>query len=217
MKNIFDFLKQLCVNNNREWFDSNRGTYKSVKSEFENYVQQLIDAVSSFDSSIKDITPKHCVFRINRDTRFSNDKTPYKTNFGAFINPGGKSLFHAGYYLHIEPDNSFVSGGIYLPPSPILLNIRTAIYNNPSGFLEIIENVAFKKEFGKIEADVLKTAPKGFPRDFEHIDLLKFKSFTVSHMLSDEFIENGDVVSKAIESFKLLRDFNTFLNKAIID
>lgn len=215
MKNVFDFLKLLCVNNNREWFDSNRAYYKTVKEEFEGYVEALIQGVRQFDESIQTLRPRDCTFRINRDTRFSNDKSPYKNNMGAFITPKGKGIAGAGYYLHIEPDNSFIAGGIYLPPSDVLLKIRTSIYHHPLSLLDIINDASFIEEFGSIDGETLKTAPKGFPKDFEHINLLKYKSFTISHKLTDDFVENDNVVGKALYSFKRMSDFNKYLNKCL--
>jgi len=215
MKDVLHFLRQLCVNNNRNWFDDNRPLYKATKQIFEAHVQELIEGVRKFDSTIPPLQARECIFRINRDTRFSNDKTPYKNNFGAFVTPHGKSIVSAGYYLHIEPDAAFISGGIYLPPSPALMKIRTAILHNPSGFIETISSEKFVKYFGHIDGEKLKTAPKGFPKDFEHIDLLKFKSYTMMHTLTDEFIEQGDVVGYALELFAAMKDFNQFLNKAL--
>ena len=105
MKDILYFLRDLCVNNNREWFNDNRKLYTLRKEEFETIVNQLIQEVAKFDSTVAHLSPKDCTYRINRDTRFSNDKTPYKNHMGAFIAPGGKKACTSGYYIHIEPDN----------------------------------------------------------------------------------------------------------------
>lgn len=210
-----NFLRKLCVNNNKEWFDANRDVYKACKEEFETYVEQLIAEISMFDQSVAGLKAKDCTYRINRDIRFSPDKTPYKTHMGAFIAPGGKSSFSAGYYLHIEPDSSMIAGGIYLPPSDVLLKIRTGIYNQPQIFSSIVNNNDFKKFFSGIDGDTLKTAPKGFSKEFEYIDLLRFKSYTVSHMVPDEVIENNQIQSLTIEGFRLMKDFNSFLNSSL--
>ena len=215
MKDILYFLRQLCVNNNREWFDANRSLYKQNKEAFEVIVNRLIQQVSEFDSTVSHLTAKDCMFRINRDTRFSNDKSPYKNNFGAIITAGGKKSFTAGYYIHIEPDSSIVAGGIYLPPADVLLKIRTAIFENPKEFLSIIEHSDFVNRFGQIDGEKLSSAPKGFPKTFEQLELIKYKSFTVVKAVSDELVENGEVETLAIETFKKMKDFNSFLNKAI--
>lgn len=215
MKDILYFLRELCVNNNKEWFDKNRPRYKALRLEFEGVVNQLIADIALFDSSVATQQAKNCMFRINRDVRFSHDKSPYKTNFGAFISPGGKSLAKAGYYMHIEPDNSFISGGIYMPPSDVLLQIRTAIYEHPDEFVAILEAPEFKAMFGEIEAEYLGGFPRGFPRTFKHIQLLRFKSYTVFTPMDDDFVLTQDVAKKAMESFKVMYSFNCFLNKAI--
>jgi len=215
MKDILYFLRQLCVHNNREWFNANRSLYNQQKEEFEKIVARLISEISKFDSSVSHLSPKDCTYRINRDIRFSNDKTPYKNHFGAFIAPGGKKACTGGYYLHIEPDNSLLAGGIYMPPPDILLRLRTVIYEKPKEFVEIIEHPDFEKTFGKLDGDKLKSAPKGFPKNFEHLDLIKFKNYSVSTSLSDDDIESVDIENRIIEVFKMLKDFNIFLNKAL--
>jgi len=215
MKDILYFLRQLCVNNNREWFDVNRTIYKLRKEEFETIVTRLIEKIAEFDSSVSHLTAKDCTYRINRDTRFSNDKTPYKNHFGAFIAPGGKKACTAGYYIHIEPDSSIIAGGIYMPPADILLKIRTAIFEKPKEFVSILEHPTFVKTFGSLDGDTLKAAPRGFSKDFEHIDLLKFKSYTLATSLTDEFIENDNVEAFALDGFRTMKDFNVFLNKAL--
>jgi len=215
MKDILYFLRQLCVNNNREWFDANRSIYKKRKDEFEIIIAGLISKIAEFDPSIAHLEVKDCTYRINRDTRFSNDKTPYKNHFGAFIAPGGKKACTGGYYFHIEPDSSLIAGGIYMPPSDVLLKLRTMIYENPKEFISIIEKPEFVRLFGEIDGEKLIAAPRGFSKTFEHIDLLKYKSYTVMSKISDESIENDDVVAIALERFQIMRDYNIFLNKAL--
>jgi len=212
---ILDFLKELCVNNNKAWFDSNRDTYKLAKTEFEKLTDDLIQSVSVFDSSIKDLEAKKCVFRIFRDARFAKNKPPYKTNFGAFLVPGGKKCAKAGYYLHLEPDASFIAGGIYMPPSPELRKIREHIFENANEYISITTDPAFVATFGQVEGDKLKTVPKGFPKDFEHIDLLRYKSYIVSTPVSDSDVYSGEIVGKAQNIFKRMFEFNFFLNQAL--
>jgi len=215
MKDILYFLRQLCVNNNRDWFEANRPLYKQRKEEFEEIISRLISKVSDFDSSVSHLMAKDCTFRINRDTRFSNDKTPYKNHFGAFIAPGGKKACTAGYYLHIEPDSSIVAGGIYMPPSDILLKLRTAIYERPKEFVAIVEHPSFIETFGCIDGEKLLSAPRGFSKDFEQLELIKYKSYTVGTSISDDFIEHGNLEAHAIEIFKKMNAFNVFLNSAL--
>ncbi|MBK8806523.1 MAG: DUF2461 domain-containing protein [Bacteroidales bacterium] len=134
MKLVYDFLKQLCINNNRDWFTANKDFFEQAKLEFKDFVEKLIPQIVAFDDTVKDVKSTECIFRIYKDVRFSKDKTPYKTNMGAFITPEGRKSCNAGYYIHIEPDNSFTAGGIYMPPSDKLLKIRQSIYSNPSEF-----------------------------------------------------------------------------------
>jgi uncharacterized protein (TIGR02453 family) len=215
MKDILYFLRQLCVNNNRDWFDANRLLYKEQKESFEAIVNRLIVKISEFDASVSQISAKDCTYRINRDTRFSNDKTPYKNHFGAFISPGGKKSYTAGYYIHIEPDNSIIAGGMYMPPSDILLKLRTAIFERPKEFVAIVENPVFIETFGSIDGEKLISAPRGFSKDFEQLELIKFKSYTVSTSVSDAIIEHGDVEALAIDVFKKMNAFNVFINSSL--
>ena len=135
-------------------------------------------------------------FRIFRDVRFSKDKRPYKTNFGAFIAKGGRKSMNPGYYFHIEPSGSFVGGGVYMPPAEPLQAIRNYISENGAEFLEIINDNKFKKVYPEMYDDKLKTAPKGFPKDHEFIDLLRYKSFVFSKELDNSEISSDKLVEK---------------------
>ena len=127
---IFDFLKELSVNNNREWFNNHREDYDKARIEFENLLSLVISRISLFDESVKNIPPKDCTYRIYRDTRFTLDKTPYKTHFGGYINSRGKKSDHCGYYIHLEPGNSFLAGGSYCLPPKVLKAVRQSIFDN---------------------------------------------------------------------------------------
>ena len=215
MKNILYFLRQLCVNNNRDWFHANRPLYMQNKEAFEAIVTNLILDISKFDTSVKELTAKECMFRINRDIRFSLDKSPYKNHFGAYIAQGGKNAYVGGYYLHIEPDNSMIAGGIYMPPSDVLFKVRTAIYEQPKKFISIIENSEYKELFGELYGDSLRSAPRRFPSSFEYIDLLKYKGYVCSHALSDEMIESENIYETVLYGFSKMKELNTFLNAAL--
>lgn len=215
MQFTFDFLKDLCVNNNKEWFNENRDRYQEAKKEVEGLSVSLIEGLSAFDATVKDLEAKKCIFRIFRDVRFAKDKTPYKNNFGMHFVPGGKKCCRAGYYLHLEPDNSFIAGGIYLPTSPELRQVREAIYQSPDDFLSIVNDPVFKDAFGEIDGDKLKTTPKGFPKDFEHIDLLRFKSYIVMERISDDDVVSPSLIDQTITSFKKMQPLNTFINTSI--
>lgn len=215
-KNIIQFLSDLKENNYKEWFHENKTQYQKAKKEFEQFVAITIAKIAQFDNSVQNLEPKHCMFRINRDIRFSKDKSPYKTNFGSFIVPGGKKSGNAGYYIHIEPGNCFLAGGVYSPAPDILKAVRTEIYDNNEDFKNIINDKNFKKHFKELMTeDMLKTAPKGFPKDFEDIDLLKYKHYTVAKNISDNVISSEKFIDEIQETFKALYPFNRFINDGI--
>src|SRR6218665_718121 len=165
MEKPISFLKALKNNNSKEWFDANKDKYLAAKEEFEGLVDQLIKGIHKFDKQLPaDMKGKDCTFRIYKDVRFSKDKTPYKTNMGASINPGGKKSLVAGYYFHLEPGgNSFLAGGVYMPEPPVLNVVRQEIDYNPEPLLKVLKSAAFKKYFkGLDEEGQLKTAPKSF-------------------------------------------------------
>ena len=214
-KIIMDFLKDLSGNNNREWFQKNKPVYEKAKKEFEHIINLFIAEAIQIDPHIHSITAKDCIFRIYRDIRFSKDKTPYKTNFGAYIADGGKKSPFCGFYIHLSPGSSLVAAGLWQPPGDILKAVRKEIYDNTEEFLKILNDPEFKKYFVEVEGDKLKTAPKGFPKDFEHIDLLKFKSYNIIHSLTDEQIISDDFYNTTITCFRKARPFNDFLNRAV--
>lgn len=213
-KTTLEFLNGLKYNNNRDWFLKNQSGYKEAKNNFESFVQELINEVIAFDPILKGLEVKNCVFRINRDVRFSNDKSPYKTNFGAFIVRGGKKNGDkfAGYYFHIEPGDSMIAGGAYMPPAPWLSAIREKIDENPEELIEIMDKKDFSKYFGKIDGEKLKKAPKGYPPDHPYIDLLKLKSYLVINQVSDDVVVSPDYFHHVINVFKAMKPLNDFLN-----
>jgi len=214
-KVVFDFLKQLAVNNSKEWFHANKPLYQEAKIAFEKYVQYLIGRTSEIDRSVKNLNAKDCVFRIFRDIRFAKDKTPYKNNFGAYIVEGGRKSVFAGYYFHIEPDNSFIGGGIYCPQPEQLLAVRKQILSNSKTFKSIINNSEFKKVFPEIYGEKLKSAPRGFDKNFDDIELLRYKSYTFVKNTSDKDISSKNLSDNIIKVFGTLKPVNDYLNKAI--
>jgi uncharacterized protein (TIGR02453 family) len=215
-KELVSFFEKLNHNNNREWFQQNKPEYDKLKKEFEVFVAQVIAVWSKTDKSIAYLEPKDCVFRIYRDTRFSKDKTPYKNNTGAYMVKGGKNSPNAGYYIHVEPGGSFIAGGIYMPMPDVLKKVRTSIYENIDEFLEIINNPTFVKHFGKIDDEMkLKTPPKGFPKDFEHIEYLKFKNYTVSKAVSQQVLCSSKLMDEVITVFSAMQPLISFMNEII--
>jgi uncharacterized protein (TIGR02453 family) len=215
MKTIIEFLKQLNQNNNRDWFNANKKEYQLAKNEFEAFFNRLIPEIRKFDPEIGIITAKECVFRIYRDVRFSKNKDPYKTNMGGFIALGGRKGGNAGYYIHIEPGQSFLAGGSYMPESERLKKIRQEVMYNVDEFKSLINKPSFKKTWGALEGDQLVRPPKDFPADFPDIDLLKFKSYIVSKPLSEKEVLDSNFESNTAGAFKELHPLVHFLNRAV--
>jgi uncharacterized protein (TIGR02453 family) len=213
-KSTLDFLSAINCNNNRDWFISNRPAYLESKVNFESFVQNIINEIIKFEPIMKGLEAKSCVFRINRDIRFSNDKSPYKSHFGAFIVQGGKKNGDkfAGYYFHIEPGKSIMSGGAYTPPAPWLSAIREKISDNPDEFIKITKAKDFLKYFGSVDGEKLKTAPKGYPKDHPNIELLKLKSYLVVNEATDKLVLSSDFQDYVISVFKAMKPLNDYLN-----
>jgi len=216
-QSTFNFLKKLKKNNQRDWFDKNKNLYLEAQADMEQLVEKLIAGLSSMDKRIgSDLEAKKCMFRIYRDTRFSKDKTPYKTHLSASINPGGKKEISPGYYVHIQPGNSFVCGGIWMPPPPQLAAIRQEIDYNLDEFKKILGSKEFKKLFGALDPeDRLKTTPKGYAKDHPGIDLLQNKSFIVVHYIDDKKITSKSCMKTMHAALKAMLPLNLFLQRAI--
>lgn len=216
MKNALQFLAKLKKNNNREWFEKHRDDFEIAKLEVADTVNLFIELFSKKDASIIGLTTKDCVFRIYRDVRFSKNKSPYKTNLGAYISPGGKKSINAGYYLHFEPGGSFIAGGMWMPAAEELRKIRQEIDYNGNDLKKILANKRFKATFGGLDPEhKLKTAPKNYAKDHPEIELLKHNSFICWHSFADDAVIAKDFPKKLTKSAELLMPFNAFLNTAI--
>lgn len=213
MKEIYDFLKRLRENNNREWFNAHKDEYLTVKSMVEDFTIRMIARIAEFDPEAARLTPADCTYRIYRDTRFSHDKTPYKTHIGVVVCPGGtKKSYRSCYYVHFEPGDSFIAGGCWCPPAPLLKEIRQSIYDNIEEYLEIINEPEFKRLYGVPGSEPLKTAPKGFPKDWEYIDLLKPREYTVMHRMTETAMCSKDAVETIGRDFEVMKPYNDFIN-----
>ncbi|MGL4780801.1 MAG: DUF2461 domain-containing protein [Bacteroidales bacterium] len=216
MNEILTFLDELRKNNNRDWFIENKDRYEQIKIKFDLEVEKLICGLSAFDSDIRNLTAKDCTWRIYRDTRFSIDKTPYKTHLSAFFAKGGKKSPFSGYYIHLEPENCLIGGGVWCPDSKILTSIRKSIYTHTDEFISIISESNFLAQYKELDSeDCLKNLPRGFSKTFSHPELLKLKNYLVSKELSVEFFKDLNWTEKAIELFKIQLSFHKFLNNAI--
>ena len=215
--NLLRFLSELKVNNNREWFAENKTWYDQVRLQFEQMCKELITEISTFDEEIKHVEAKECVFRIYRDTRFSKDKTPYKTHFGVYIaSDGGRKSKRAGYYLHLDPAGCFIGSGVWCPDPVVLKALRQSVYDNIEELNEIRRSPEFSQYYNAFfEEDKLKTVPRGFPKDFPDAELLKLKHYLVDYPLDDTILHAPDFVSRVAAIAKCAYPFNSFLNYTV--
>lgn len=215
MKKVIQFLEDLARNNNREWFQDNKQRYDESREKVLFLTEVLINEIAKFDKDIGSPDPKDCVFRIFRDIRFSNDKRPYKTNFGSFISKGGRKSSGAGYYFHIEPEQSFIGGGLYMPAAGQLKTIRNYLSEHGDEFMDIIQKKEFKVFFPDMYDHQVKTAPKGFSADHKFIQLLRYKSFAFTTTLKNEVVTGKDLINYTVKAFRELYQANHFLNQVL--
>ncbi len=212
------FLKDLKKNNNKAWFDKNRSRYEDAKQDYSSFIQVLIEKQGVKDPGIAHLAPKDCLFRINRDIRFSKDKSPYKTNFGAYINKGGKKSNLGGYYFHLEPGRSFAGGGLYIPQPEDLRKVRQEIDYNFDAFRKIVESKKFKSVFKTLDFSdeyTLSRLPKGYEPENPAAEYLKLKSFIAFVELKDEDLTSKTLVKKTLEAFETLQPLLMFVNTAV--
>lgn len=213
---VFGFLKKLSQNNNREWFSEHKNLYVESQQNVIAFLESIITKMSGFDEELAKIDAKKALFRIYRDTRFSKDKIPYKTNFGASLGMA-KGSQKGGYYLHLEPGKSFIAGGIYMPESSVLKELRKEISLYSEEFLAIINNNDFKKHFPEMDQeDKLKKIPQGFEKDDPMAEYLKLKNFIVVYDLKDEEVLDKNAVKNLTNIFKLMKPLNDFLNAPLM-
>ena len=212
------FLKDLKKNNNKPWFDAHRPVYELAKKDMEDFVQYIIDKHGKKDESIKSLKAKECIFRINRDVRFSKDKSPYKSNLGASINRGGKKSIYGGYYFHCEPGQAFVGGGIWMPTQPELKKVRQEIDYCYDEFKKIIGSKKFKSFYSDLDKSPeysLSKVPQGFDKDNPAFDYLKLKSFIALHSLTDKELTSKDLLKTVADAFDALQPLLLFINRAL--
>lgn len=214
-----NFLKELKKNNNKPWFDNHREKYLSAKIDFENYVGKIIAAISLFDDDIKELQVKNCTFRINRDIRFSKNKTPYKSNMGASFNRGGKKSVFAGYYFNLEPGGqSFAGGGLWMPDAVELKKLRQEIDYCFPEFKKLLSAASFKKQYGDIEMNegqMLVNVPKGYEKENPAASFLKLKSFVATKNISDDLLQSPQLLNEVSAAFKALTPLVKFMNRSM--
>ena len=215
MESIIKFLSDLEKNNSREWFETHKSRYLTAKKDFEQLIGRVLAGLQEFDAGLRGVTPKDAIFRIYRDVRFSHDKSPYKTNMGAYMVAGGKKSGRGGYYLHLDPAGCFMAGGIYEPHPDYLKKIRREIYHFPEEFLEIINRPELSRHFSLYDKNLLKRPPQGFEADFAHMDLLKYKHYVLMSDIDLKWLYDSDVERRIVERFRITHPLNEFLNRAI--
>ena len=214
------FLRDLKKNNNKTWFDAHRGQYETAKKDFELFIQEVITKHGKKDPDIKDLIAKNCLFRINRDIRFSKDKSPYKSNFGASISKGGKKSSFAGYYFHCEPGNSFVGGGIWQPEPDKMKKVRQEIDYNWHEFKKLIGSKKFKTIYNDLYAGEdmsLSKVPQGFDKENPAAKYLMLKSWIAMRELKDADLTSKGLIKITLDTFDTLYPLLRFLNRAVED
>ena len=221
MKTIIPFLKDLSKNNNKDWFAANKPRYQAIQKELNAFTENLIAGIAKFDPTIAGLTAKNCSYRIHRDTRFSNDKTPYKTHIGIFICKGGKNSGNAGYYFHIEPKNngwlgsSMLATGLYCPEPIILKSVREDILSNGANFVKTIK-VAKNFDWDNDEEGRLTRPPKGFPADSPYIEYIKQKSFSLVQSFDEKLLsDEKKLLEFCVKEFKTAKPFADHVNRAV--
>jgi len=212
-KSVFDFLKKLKKNNNRDWFNANKEVYLKQHEFMIEFADSLLSEMQKHDH-IETPTGKKSLHRIYRDIRFSSDKTPYNTNFSGGFKRATSAL-RGGYYFHIEPGNSFVGGGFWGPNAEDLKRIREDIAINGDELKSILKSKKFKSAFGQLWGESLKTAPKGFDKEHPHMDIIKMKQFLISKSFTDEEVLSKNFHLKMNAAFKEMRSFFDYMSLAL--
>ncbi|BDC98377.1 DUF2461 domain-containing protein [Persicobacter psychrovividus] len=210
-RSTFDFLSQLQDNNNREWFQEHKALYISAKDELAALMAQLIPIAAKYDPLLALEDPKKSVFRIYRDVRFSKDKRPYKTHLGAWIS-GNRKSDRAGIYVHLEPEKCMIAGGVWQPQGARLKSIREEIYYNGDAFRQIVEAPDFVAQFGGLQGDTLKTAPRGYDKNDPLIAFLRHKDFLAMKPMPIQDFMQERILTQCDEIFRAMAPLNQFLN-----
>ncbi len=214
-RQLFDFLTRLAENNDRAWFAANRAEFDALRAQWIDSVQRIINALAVDDPSLRGVRASDCVYRIYRDTRFSHDKSPFKTYFSALISPTGRHCDRACYYVHVGVEECAVYGGVWSPEAPVLKKLRRAIVDNIEEFREITETPEIKALYPGWYGRKLKTAPKGYDRDHPDIDLLRLTEYGKCHELDRAFFDAPDWPEKVASMLRILKPMNDFLNYSI--
>ena len=217
-KEALQFLEDLIANNNTEWMHANKKRYDNYKKDYHNFIGSILAEMKPLDKALEPLEVKNCTFRINRDIRFSKDKSPYKTNMGVWFTQNKFRKNSPGYYIHYEKGNSFIAGGVWCPEPNELKQIRKEIAFFYEDLEAIVNNKKFKSEYGSLSRDennTLKKAPKDFDPNHPAIDYLKLKSFTASTKIEDTLFTDNDFSKIVAQKLIALKPINDFLNRAL--
>jgi len=215
-KESLQFIDDLTANNNRDWFLEHKKRYDKFKSDYQNLVAAFLSELKPLDTSLEFLEVKNCTFRINRDIRFSKDKTPYKNHLGIWMSSGVKGSNRAGYYIHIGKNESFIAGGFYSPEADDLKKVRKEIAFFYDDLEEIVSEKSFQKIYGSLDtSNTLKNAPKDYEKDHPAIEFLKLKSFTATQKFDYNEATTEDFVKKTVAKLILLKPLNDFINRAL--
>lgn len=217
-KEALQFLEDLIANNNTEWMHANKKRYENYKKDYHSFIASVLDEMKPLDKTLEPLEVKNCTFRINRDIRFSKDKSPYKTNMGIWMTQNNYRKNCPGYYIHYEKGNSFLAGGVWCPDASELKKIRKEIAFFHEDLEKIVTNKTFKKDFEELDKDeniILKKAPKDYDPNHPAIEFLKFKSFTASYKIDDKLFLEKDFPKIAAQKLIALKPLNDFLSRAL--
>jgi uncharacterized protein (TIGR02453 family) len=217
-KEALQFIEDLKNNNNKEWFHENKKRYELFKKEYQNIIAEILQEMKPLDPSLANLEVKNCTFRINRDIRFSKNKSPYKSNMGIWLSTNKNYKNSPGYYIHYEKGSSFIAGGLYCPEAEELKKVRKEIAFFYEDLEKTTSNTTFKKEFGALDRDetnVLKKAPKDYDPNHPAIEFLKLKSFTATQKIDDNLFNDKDFAKKITQKLIVLKPLNEFLNRAL--
>lgn len=216
---FFSFFRDLKENNHKEWFDKNKNRYEIMKKSYHDLTGAILSELKLLDPTLAGLEVKQCVFRINKDIRFSKDKSPYKTAMGMIFTPYGRKMQLAGYYLHLEDGASFVGGGLYMPPNDAVKKIRTEIINFKDEFMKIVTSTPFSTVYGDLHKSkeiMLVNVPKEVAQDDPIAEYVRLKSFTSGKQISNEALDKEGFAKKCAQDMMAMHDFIHFLNRGLM-
>ena len=211
IREVLAFLRELAANNDRTWFKANKDRYDALRGPWERDMERLIALVAQFDDNVRGLALKDSVYRIYRDIRFSNDKSPYKRYFSGVLGKGGRHTIISSYYVHFEPDNLMLGGGVWWPEKTILEQLRLLIDAEPEEFLKIVRNREFTRRYSW-ECATLKKMPAGFDPQSPVADFLKMKEYIVMMRPDESYFDCEDWVERVAADLKPMKPLHDFLN-----